>query len=278
MKKYRILVVMAVVFTSCSVHKNSYQNKEEKLVIALKEKPVNKNELKGVGAILAKVVVKEGLNFVFDKLSDLLDKEKNKYSASYGGVLKINKVANKNKSIVVTRTVEVGGEEVKAMELKIDMVNNDDYVELIPKELLLNYSKAKITKESCVCRDDNESKVLLKVNLSIVAGWEDKIGEKHLETLVDTNFGFIKYLEEVETQEEIVFLDKKVERNWMKPIPKVSYKNGKENPDGGILLIKVNVAEIDGCDNEMVKLAKILKNSKDDAVTGIIDLTGLGDE
>ncbi|MGY5355015.1 hypothetical protein [Wenyingzhuangia sp. IMCC45467] len=278
MKKMNIVfAVIGLIISSCSVHERSFQNNQSMVVVDLIDEQDISKEQKAVPAVLGGIIVTELLNIGFDRLVGLLNKETAKYSASYGAVLKQDGFdIEKDNTILVKRTLDHG--EKKAMELKIGIKNNSNYFNLVPKSLLFNYSKAKVTEKSCVCKKINESKVLITVTITIMAAWEDKMGEKHLEKLTVTNFGFIQNLRNENNSEGVVKLDKVVESDIIKPIPKMSYKNGNEDPKGVVLQIKADVNEIDGCENEVVKLMKVLKDNKDDIVGGIVDLTKLKDE
>ncbi|NIJ43581.1 hypothetical protein FHR24_000020 [Wenyingzhuangia heitensis] len=277
MKNFKILVIGLVFLTSCTVHKNSYQDNDSKVTINLINEVDSVAGQEKIIESLGLVIAKELIGFGYTKLVDFIDKEKDKYTASYNGVMQQQGFYKDSlNTIVVKRTLDNDVKE--AMELKVKIQNHDNYFKLVPKSLKFNYAKAKITKKSCFCKEKDESKVLINSEITIMAAWEDKIGEKHLETLTTTNFSFIEKLNDTEESGYLFKEGEVIPSDMIKPIPNMSYKKGKEDPEGIVLVIKANINEVDGCENEVVKLAKLLKDSKDDVVGGVIDLTGLKDE
>lgn len=268
MKKY-INIVASIILTSCSIHKNSFKNENSKVNIAFEKRDDEISSEKSFVSTVGVFVAKQILNLGVNKIGDLLKKEKKKHSASYSATL-LKKGFNKENenTLVVTRTIEANE---KAMELKIDLEQHQNYFRLIPRSLELKYAKAKITEESCLCKKRDESKVLLAANIKLIAAWENKIGEKQLELLTDTNFSFIKSLDDTIDEED---LKKTFKSDMIKPIP-ISYVDGVKAPETLLLYVKVKVDEVDGCENEVVKLAEIFIENKSDIVDGVIDLTGL---
>lgn len=273
MRKYKFFkaVVLLVLLSSCSMHQNSFRNENSEVTITFEDRDDEISNEKSFVSTVGVFVAKQILNIGVNKIGDLLEKEKKKHSASYSATL-LKKGFDKEKenTLVITRVIE---DNKKAMELKVDMEQYQNYFRLIPRSLEVVYTKAKITEESCICKKRDESKVLLVANIKLIAAWENKIGEKQVELLTDTNFSFIKSLNDATN----INLEKTFESDMIQPIP-MSYLKGVEDPKGVVLYVKVKVDEVDGCENEVVKLADIFVENKNDIVDGIIDLTGLKDE
>lgn len=273
MRKYKFFRagVLALLLSSCSIHENSFKNKNSKLEITFDTKKDFSKIEKGFGTTVGVFVAKQILNVGINKIGDLLEKENKKYSASYSAnLLKKGFDKEKENVLVIARIID---DHKKAMELKIDLDQHENYFRLIPRSLQLRYAKAKITEKSCVCKKRDKSKVLLVANIKLIAAWENKIGEKQVELLTDTNFSFIKSLNDTDH----IDLEKTFESEMIKPIP-MSYSKGVEDPNGLVLYVKVKIDEVDGCDNEVVELAEIFVENKSEIVDGIIDLTGLKNE
>ncbi|MGY6650301.1 hypothetical protein [Wenyingzhuangia sp. IMCC45574] len=278
MKKYSILLLV-VLLCSCVAHKNSYQNQNSKVTVEFSvQKKDSTEQDKADKNKIVELAVKQLVSFGINKIGDWLNKEKDKYSATYNTVKQIEYYNHNNNRITIKRKIDkiVKKDTVKdavAMEFLLDIEKHENYMKLVPYSLKLNYPKAKITEKSCFCDPQKTSKVLINFNIKLLAAWQDKNGEKRVEELTDTDFSFVQKLSYNTEQETILnkALDKVVSSDMIKPIPYSS-------SGGTTLLVKIKVDEIDGCENEVVKIANIFEKNKSDIVDGIMDLKKVKNE
>ncbi|MEC7264586.1 MAG: hypothetical protein VXW38_12670 [Bacteroidota bacterium] len=280
------IIALIFLISSCAAHKNSEQSKGEKIVIEL-----NENKNKAAGAEIGGILLAAAPYFIdwgYKGLQTLFDREQKKYVATYKSKKKdenfYHKISPQGEvtlnysGFAIYRLLDKETDLTKAVsKISFEFVPNSSgsMLSLVPKEIFVNRSKAKILK--------SDTDIDLIVKISIKSKWLAE-GVFNSKELLNSEFTFknIKIQPEDKNDRFIykVITDKSQELKelevYCEPSERFSYVPYSTNKDGdlirdsglnviekGYFIIETEVIESDDYKKRIEKTSKKIQNSKD---------------